>query len=126
MRCIPASVRRAVWQRDRGECTFVSDDGHRCGSRKLLEFDHVEPVARGGEATVAGVRLRCRAHNQYEAEQTFGAGFMHEKRRQERCAVAASDARAAADSGEDRDSSWPDSPGRIASVARADSGDNPH
>lgn len=40
------------------------------------------PVARGGEATVDGVRLRCRAHNQYEAEQVFGAGFMHAKREQ--------------------------------------------
>ena len=26
------------------------------------------------------VRLRCSAHNQYEAEQAFGAGFMQEKR----------------------------------------------
>jgi len=24
--------------------------------------------------------LRCRAHNQLEAERTFGAGFMEEKR----------------------------------------------
>ena len=87
-RCIPASVRRAVWQRDHGQCTFVSDDGHRCGSRRFLEFDHVEPVARGGEATVDGVRLRCRAHNQLEAERVYGAGFMHEKRRRGRGSVA--------------------------------------
>src|SRR5262249_26985667 len=26
------------------------------------------------------VRLRCRAHNQYGAEQSFGAGFMQRKR----------------------------------------------
>ena len=89
-RCIPAQVRRAVWQRDQGQCTFVSDDGHRCDSRKFLEFDHIEPVARGGEATVKGLRLRCRAHNQYEAEQVFGAGFMHEKRSGARGAVAMS------------------------------------
>ena len=88
-RCIPAHVRRAVWARDGGQCTFVGDGGHRCGTRKLLEFDHVEPVARGGEANVDGVRLRCRAHNQYEAERTFGAGFMHEKRTRVRRAAAA-------------------------------------
>jgi hypothetical protein len=29
---------------------------------------------------VKGIRLRCRAHNQYEAEQVFGAGFMDQKR----------------------------------------------
>ncbi len=79
-RAIPAHVRREVWKRDQGRCTFVSDSGHRCESRKLLEFDHVEPFARGGQATVGGMRLRCRAHNQYSAEQVFGAGFMDMKR----------------------------------------------
>ena len=29
---------------------------------------------RGGQATVENLRLRCRAHNQYEASATFGAG----------------------------------------------------
>ncbi len=81
-RHIPAAVRRAVWERDGGRCTFVSADGHRCEARTRLEFDHVEPVAKGGKATVEGVRLRCRAHNQYAAEQAFGAGFMAEKRRE--------------------------------------------
>jgi Holliday junction resolvasome RuvABC DNA-binding subunit len=45
-----------------------------------LEFDHIEPVARGGKATVGTMRLRCRAHNQHEAERLFGAGFMNRKR----------------------------------------------
>ena len=34
----------------------------------------------GGETTVENVRLRCRAHNQLAADETFGAGFMQEKR----------------------------------------------
>lgn len=79
-RHIPAHVRRAVWQRDLGQCTFVSPSGHRCTARRFLEYDHIEPVARGGRATVAGMRLRCRAHNQYEAERIFGAEFMTRKR----------------------------------------------
>ena len=65
-RTIPGHVRRAVWKRDGGRCTFVSESGHRCGSRRLLEHDHIEPVARGGEATVEGMRLRV--HNQLAAE----------------------------------------------------------
>jgi hypothetical protein len=77
---VPAHVRAAVWERDRGECTFVSEDGHRCGSRQRLEFDHAVPVARGGQATVENIRLRCRTHNQLEAERVFGAGFMQQKR----------------------------------------------
>jgi hypothetical protein len=79
-RHIPAHVKRAVWERDGGQCTFVSVAGRRCPSRTRLEFDHVVEVARGGEASVAGIRLRCRAHNQYGAECAFGAGFMREKR----------------------------------------------
>jgi len=58
----------------------VSEAGRRCQARTLLEFDHVDEVARGGRASVAGIRLRCRAHNQYGAECTFGGEFMREKR----------------------------------------------
>ena len=79
-RHVPAGVRRAVRARDGDRCTYVSDDGVRCEERRALELDHIVPVARGGESTVANLRLRCRAHNQLEAENVFGAGFMQEKR----------------------------------------------
>jgi len=79
-RCIPSDIKRAVWKRDGGRCTFVSESGRRCESRKFLEFDHVTEVARGGTATAAHIRLRCRAHNQYTAERTFGVEFMRQKR----------------------------------------------
>ncbi len=83
-RRIPAQVRREVHARDGGGCTFVSDDGHHCASRERLEYDHIVPVARGGDSTTENVRLRCRTHNQYEAKRMFGAGFMAEKREQAR------------------------------------------
>jgi hypothetical protein len=95
-RYVPTHVRRAVWERDQGQCTFVSAAGHRCNTRRFLEFDHVDPVARGGQATVDGMRLRCRAHNQYEAERTFGAGFMSRKRYEAQLAAAQAGGRAAA------------------------------
>ena len=79
-RTVPAAIRRAVWERDAGQCTFTSAEGRRCATRRALEFDHVVPFARGGEATLAGLRLRCRAHNQFEAERTFGEVFMRGKR----------------------------------------------
>ena len=81
-RHVPAHVRRAVWERDQGQCTFVGPDGKRCPAERYLEFDHINPVARGGRATVEKMRLRCHAHNQYEADRAFGAAFMS-KRRQE-------------------------------------------
>jgi len=73
-RHILASVKRAVWVRDGSQCTFVSEAGQRCPARTRLEFDHVDPVARGGEATVDQIRLRCRGHNQYAAECVSGPG----------------------------------------------------
>ena len=79
-RHIPAAVQRAVHERDGGQCTFVSDSGHRCDERRDLQFDHIEPFARGGEATVKGIRLLCPAHNQYEAERTYGVRYMERKR----------------------------------------------
>jgi 5-methylcytosine-specific restriction endonuclease McrA len=79
-RHVPAHVKRAVWQRDGGRCTYVSESGRRCEARRGLEYDHVKEFARGGEATVDGIRLRCRGHNQFTAERTFGAGFMKQKR----------------------------------------------
>lgn len=79
-RYIPAEVRRAVFKRDGGRCTFVDDSGERCHETGLLEFDHTVPFARGGRATVEGMRLLCDRHNQFEAERAFGKGFMQEKR----------------------------------------------
>jgi len=66
----------------------VSENGQRCESRWSLEYDHVVPVARGGQATVEGIRLRCRGHNQYEADCVFGAGFMSDKRENSRRGAA--------------------------------------
>ncbi len=79
-RTIPAAVRREVWQRDGGQCTFTSETGHRCEERKALECDHIIPEALGGDDSAANLRLRCRAHNHLEAERVYGRAFMEGKR----------------------------------------------
>jgi hypothetical protein len=71
-RHVPADVKRAVWTRDLGQCAFVASNGRRCAARGFLEFHHVTPHAAGGVPTVANIQLRCRAHNDYEAELYFG------------------------------------------------------
>ena len=67
-----AAVKRAVWVRDLGRCDFVGTGGHRCNERRFVEFHHVDPHALGGEATVDGIQLRCRRHNDYEGRLYFG------------------------------------------------------
>ena len=72
-RHIPAAVKRAVWVRDLGRCTFVAENGKRCTATGSLEFHHVQPYATGGEATVSNVVLMCRCHNQHEGALAFPA-----------------------------------------------------
>ena len=79
-RHISADVRAEVYKRDGGVCTFVSDDGQRCGCRHALEYDHIVAVADGGASTVENLRLLCPAHNQLEAERRFGTGFIEQHR----------------------------------------------
>jgi Holliday junction resolvasome RuvABC DNA-binding subunit len=68
--------------------------------RSPLPGAHLDPVARGGQATAERMRLRCRAHNQYAAECTFGTAFMNRKREEARRSAAA---RAAAEQANERD-----------------------
>jgi len=65
-------VKRSAWQHDGGQCAFVSKDGRRCTERAFLEFHHIEPYALGGPPSAENISLRCRRHNQYEAELIFG------------------------------------------------------
>ncbi|ACL64812.1 HNH nuclease [Anaeromyxobacter dehalogenans 2CP-1] len=73
---IPAHVRREVWKRDGGRCTFALPSGEPCGSTHRLELDHVVPRARGGTSTADNLRIRCRGHNLEEARRIFGDRVM--------------------------------------------------
>jgi hypothetical protein len=76
-RYIPRQVLREVYERDGGQCSFVSDDGRRCSAREFIEVHHHSVTfARGGAASVENLRLVCRAHNLFFAERDYGAGFM--------------------------------------------------
>jgi hypothetical protein len=83
-RRIPAAIRRAVAKRDDERCAFVSENGRRCDSREFLEFHHCDTWARSRSHTPEGISLRCQAHNQYEADQDFGAEHMNGFRKRDR------------------------------------------
>jgi 5-methylcytosine-specific restriction endonuclease McrA len=77
-RHIPAAVRREVWARDDGQCAFVGSRG-RCAERGFLEFHHVVPFAVGGAPDAENIELRCRAHNNFEAQLFFGTELVRER-----------------------------------------------
>jgi len=79
-RAIPAAIRREVWRRDGGRCTFVDEQGRRCQATRCVEYHHQQPYGKGGEHKADNIALRCRAHNQYQADLDFGSDFMRGKR----------------------------------------------
>jgi hypothetical protein len=79
-RYIPAAVRREVFERDAGCCTFVDSAGRRCHEAHGLELHHLQPFAHRGEHHSSNLTLRCRAHNALAAEQDFGREFVEKKR----------------------------------------------
>ena len=69
-RTIPAAVKRHIWLRDRGRCTYRDpESGRCCGSRHLVQIDHVQPYAMGGSASAENLRLLCSAHNRDRATE---------------------------------------------------------
>jgi hypothetical protein len=76
---VPRATRRAVFERDGERCTFTDADGHRCTATTWLELDHITARARGGSDEVGNLRVRCRAHNQLYAEQTFGRSHVERR-----------------------------------------------
>ncbi len=81
VRGISAPVRRFVWDRDAGQCTFESADGRRCPERHRLQFHHDDPYGLGGDRSANNIRLICRAHNLYMAELDYGKETMDQFRR---------------------------------------------
>ena len=79
-RHIPSAIKRAVFERDRGQCTFTDDCGRRCEETVALEFDHLDGFARTRRHELDRIRLLCDAHNQYAAEQMYGREFMQRAR----------------------------------------------
>ncbi len=72
-RYIPQPLRDRIWKRDQGRCQYRDPkSGKICGSNYLLEIDHRQPFALGGESVENNLRLRCRSHNQFHAGEVFG------------------------------------------------------
>ena len=69
-RAISAGVRRQVWQRDGGRCSYIDPQtGRRCNSTHLIEIDHIVPHALGGGADPGNLRLLCGAHHRHRHAQ---------------------------------------------------------
>jgi len=82
-RHIPKNVKAHVWERDGGCCSYVSETGRRCASKRFLEFDHKLPWSLGGRSDdPSNVQVLCRVHNRLMAHKVFGQRFIENKIRE--------------------------------------------
>jgi 5-methylcytosine-specific restriction endonuclease McrA len=58
---IPTDLRRAVFERDGGQCV-------ECGATFDIQYDHVLPVALGGATTLENLQLLCAGCNQLKSD----------------------------------------------------------
>lgn len=61
-RYIPTKLRRAVFDRDNGQC-------RRCGSRSYLELDHIIPLSKGGATSYDNLQVLCRSCNGHKGNR---------------------------------------------------------
>jgi 5-methylcytosine-specific restriction endonuclease McrA len=94
-RHIPAVVRREVFQRDSGSCTYVDERGERCRETRSLELHHRQPFGKNGTHAASNLTLHCPAHNALAAELDFGRQHMAGRRDPHRHESRASEERAA-------------------------------
>lgn len=78
-RAFGRAARRAAFEKDGEQCTFVGRDGVRCEAKSFLQVDHIHPRARGGGGEAANARVLCATHNRHEARRAFGRAFMDQK-----------------------------------------------
>ncbi|OGQ18480.1 MAG: hypothetical protein A3B70_02115 [Deltaproteobacteria bacterium RIFCSPHIGHO2_02_FULL_40_11] len=70
-RYLSTALKKEVWLRDQGMCTYVGKNGKACTEQAGLHYDHIHPFALGGQTTPENIRLLCQSHNLYRAQQTF-------------------------------------------------------
>jgi hypothetical protein len=64
-RYISACERHAMIDHDKG-CAYIDGQtGRRCGEKKFLERDHIDPYSEGGANMSENLRWLCSAHNKW-------------------------------------------------------------
>jgi hypothetical protein len=65
----PTKLRAAAFAKAQNQCQYKDEKtGRRCTARQYLQIDHITPVAHGGSAAPANLRVLCAAHNRHVAQ----------------------------------------------------------
>ena len=88
-RHIANATKREIATRVGRRCTFVGNDGRRCGATQFTQIHHHEPWARHGDDSLTNLRLLCASHNRLLAERDFGREFVAHRIRDRRVSPGA-------------------------------------
>ena len=71
--------RSIVLRRDGYSCSYINQEGFRCGEARGLQIDHIKPKGIGGKDTLLNYRTLCSKHNILSAGKVFGYEFINKK-----------------------------------------------
>ena len=75
-RYVPDAVKRAVWERDQGRCTWPMGMGSSATRRTASSSTMISKSLSEANPTIDNIRLLCESHNLMKAEQHLGRAFM--------------------------------------------------
>ncbi len=68
---LTAAQKHAVFARDSGQCTHLSENGKRCGSDQWIQIHHILEVAHGGENDPENLTTLCSFHHDHIHQMHF-------------------------------------------------------
>ena len=83
-RYISQEVKERVFEKAHHQCEYQSSEGVRCSSRTGLQIDHILPFAICHSNDEENLRILCKAHNHFTAEEFYGRRFIKQKIEEQR------------------------------------------
>jgi 5-methylcytosine-specific restriction endonuclease McrA len=62
---VPLAWREVIYSRCNGKCAYCDET-----DRRILQFDHIVPLSRGGRHAIDNIQLACRLCNQSKGPRT--------------------------------------------------------
>ncbi len=76
---VSSAVRERLFAHAAYQCEYIARDGTRCSARTGLEIEHEKPFAIYRSHDERYLRIFCKRHNRFHAEQIYGAEFIQTK-----------------------------------------------
>ena len=86
-RHISPEIRERVFEKADYQCEYHGSDGVRCSSRTGLQIEHSLPFAIYRSNDEQYLKIFCKAHNHFAAEEFYGRKFIEQKIKEQRVEI---------------------------------------